>query len=126
MADDKTPETPVFESWGRWVAECGWTGCGNAKEVFPGQDSMVCDAPPDNEGVCLRTSRLVWPKDFAQHAARRAGTPPSRSSDVVPGSPQDGQSEPVVKVLNEEGDVHKRGPDNDALDERSRQKGSKA
>lgn len=126
MADDKIPETPVFDSWGRWVAECGWPDCGNAKEVTPGQTDMVCDAPPLNLDVCLRTSRLVWPDDFAQRTAQRVGRPPQQSSDVVPGSPQEREPEPVVEVLNEEGDVHKRGPDNDQLDERSREKGSKA
>lgn len=103
---DENPESPAFLSWGRWVAECGW-GCGNAKMVSPGQADMVCDAPPKNEGACLRTTRLVWPDDVAGHAAKVSALPEQQQSDVVPGSPQDGAppaeeaSEDPVLVGNE-------------------------
>lgn len=87
---DELPESQAFLSWGRWVTGCGWTGCGNAKEVSPGQEHLICDAPPKNEGACLRTTVIAWPGNVAERAARVSDLPVQERSDVVPGSPQDG------------------------------------
>lgn len=70
--------TQAFLDWGRWVAGCGNPACENAKQVWPGQDDMVCDAPPDNIGVCLSTTRIEWPENPGEVLASVAGLPPSR------------------------------------------------
>lgn len=83
------PSTRPFLSWGRWVADCGYPDCTNAKIVIPGQTQFLCDAPPDNVDVCLRTSTIVWSDDVGDRMAQVAGLPPQDQSEVVPGSPQD-------------------------------------
>jgi hypothetical protein len=129
---DKVEARP-FISFGKWVTDCPYDGCYNAKEVGPGEGTFVCDTPPDRpggpptyKGACGRTAPIAWPDDVGTRMARVSDRPENERSEVVPGSPQDREPDPAPIVANEEGDVHRRGVDNDQLDERSRERKDKS
>lgn len=51
------PQSQVYVNWGRLIAECGYPGCGDAREVEPGQTTVTCCVGPGCPG---HTSELVW------------------------------------------------------------------
>ena len=76
--------TVPYLNWGRWVADCG---CGSAMAVLPGQPSMTCAVPADEDGgdvvvldgQCGATTGLEWP-DVAAVEASVAGLPAAQQS----------------------------------------------
>lgn len=50
------PQAQVYVNWGRLVADCGWTGCRDAREVEIGQRTIRC--------VIEHVSDLAWPTDM--------------------------------------------------------------
>jgi hypothetical protein len=103
-------ESPVYINWGRFVADCPAPGCGDAREVEPGQKTMTCCVGENCPG---HTSDLGWPTGVPQVMAalqerisekRRNWFPDGHPFAVAAGLPH-GQSVAELRQETERGEA---------------------
>lgn len=69
-------KSQVYINWNRFVAECSADGCGDAREVQPGQVAESC--------VNGHRMQLDWPKNAPQVMATLADRPNQRNRNWFP------------------------------------------